>query len=392
MKYDFDQIINREGTNSIKWDYDFLEKEFGAKDLISMWVADMDFKCPQPVIDALVKRAEHGIYGYTQRGKEYYQAVVDWLKKRHNWDVKEEWIVFTPGIVPAINYIVQAFCFRGDKVVVQNPVYYPFYNAINNNGCHVVTNPLIYKDGTYTMNFADLEEKTKDPYVKLMILCSPHNPVGRVWTKEELTKLGEICLENNVLVVSDEIHSDLILKGYKHFPFASITEEFPQHSITCTAPSKTFNLAGLQTSNIIIPNDKLRTCFSKVLASNNVELTNCFGSVALTAAYDEGEEWLDQLLGYLQENVEFIDKFVQEKMPEIKFIRPQGTYLAWLDFRAITTDAKRLEKFMREKAKIALDEGYIFGEGGQGFERINFACPRSVLEQALNRIEQALHV
>lgn len=390
MKYDFDKIIDRQGTNSVKWSPDFLKMMFGDEDLLSMWVADMDFKCPQPVVDALVERAQHGIFGYSEREDSYYQSIIDWNKRRNNWDLKKEWILYTPGIVPAINYMIQTFCYTGDKVIIQNPVYYPFLNAINNNGCHAQLNPLVFDGEKYQMDFNDLEEKAKDPRVKMMILCSPHNPVGRVWTEEELTRVGKICLENNVLVISDEIHSDLILDDNVHIPFARISEEFAQNSITCTAPSKTFNLAGLQMSNIIVQNDQLRLKLSNILENNSIMLPNTFGIVALETAYNQGEEWLDQVIEYINENMNYIDKFVKEKMPQIKFIRPEGTYLAWLDFSALGFNEKELENWMRGEAKLALDEGYIFGKGGEGFERFNVACPREILAEALSRIEKAI--
>ncbi|QZY55904.1 MalY/PatB family protein [Crassaminicella profunda] len=391
MKGYLNEIIDRKGTNSMKWDKAFLKKQFGRGDLLPLWVADMDFKCPQSVIHAIIKRAEHGIFGYSFRDDSYDEAVVSWNKKRHNWEIHKDWIVFTPGVVPALNYLIQAFCLPGDKVIIQDPVYYPFRKAIIDNGCQVVYNSLKMENGYYRMDFDDLEEKVKDSSVKFLILCSPHNPVGRVWEKEELVRLGKICIKNNVMIVADEIHSDLILKGHKHIPFASISEEFAQNSIICTAPSKTFNLAGLQMSNIIIANEKLRTCFKKVLTRNHVELSNTFGIVALTAAYKEGEEWLEDVLDYLGSNVDFIEQFVKEKMPQVKFIRPQGTYLGWLDFRDMTKNKKELEDIFINKAKVALDAGYWFGKDGEGFARINFACPQKTLEEALNRIERAIY-
>lgn len=390
MKYDFNQIIDRKGTNSIKWSPDILKMKFGSEDLLSMWVADMDFKCSQPIIDALIKRAEHGIYGYSEQDDSYFQSIIEWNKRRNDWNIEKEWILYTPGIVPAINYLIQTFCYNGDMVIIQNPVYYPFLNAIKNNGCRAALNPLKFDGSRYTMDFEDLELKAKNPRVKMIILCNPHNPVGRVWTVEELTKLGEICLKNNVIVISDEIHSDLILKNNKYTPFAKISETFAQNSITCTSPSKTFNLAGLQMSNIIIPNDQLRLKYSNILENNSINHANCFGIVALKAAYNESEEWLEQLLDYLNENMKFIDEFVSERIPEIKFIKPEGTYLAWLDFSSLGFNELDLENWMRNDVKLALDEGYIFGKGGEGFERINIACPRAILEEALTRIEKAI--
>jgi len=391
MKYNFDEIVDRKGTNSAKWSKELLEQRFGDGELLPLWVADIDFKCPKPVVDAFVERAKHGIYGYSERMSPYYQSIINWNKRRNNWEIKKEWILFTPGIVPAINLLVRTSSFPGDKVIIQNPVYYPFNVAILNNGRHIQYNPLKYENSRCTMDYKDLEEKAKDPRVKLLILCSPHNPVGQVWTKEELTKLGEICIKNNIIVISDEVHSDLILKGHKHTPFASISEEFAQHCITCTAPSKTFNLAGLQTSNIIIPNERLRIYFSQTLESNAIRMPNAFGIVALRTAYNEGEGWLEQVLEYLNKDVCFIEEFVKEKMPEVKFIKPEGTYLAWLDFTALGKNEKEIEMIIQKKAKIALDEGYVFGKGGERFKRINFACPQYILERALNRIEEAIH-
>ncbi|MDN5351882.1 MAG: cysteine-S-conjugate beta-lyase [Clostridiales bacterium] len=390
MSYTFDDVIDRKNTNSIKWEPAVLKNLFGEDDLLSMWVADMDFKCPDPVVEALVKRASHGIYGYSDIDDGYYDAIIQWNKRRNDWHLDKSWIVFTPGVVPAVNYLVQAFCKTGDKVIIQNPVYYPFSSAIVNNGATIVLNPLKETDGDYVMDYEDLEEKAKDPRVKLLILCSPHNPVGRVWRKEELERLGEICIANHVLVVADEIHSDLIMSGHKHTPFAGISEAFANNSITCVAPSKTFNLAGLQVSNIIIPNEQLRNEYQIILENNAIRHPNTFGIVALEAAYTKGEPWLEAVLEYIEGNMDYIKTFVDERLPEIKFKKPEGTYLAWLDFRGLGMDQKALESWMQKELKLALDEGYIFGSGGEGFERINAACPRVLLEEALGRIEQGI--
>lgn len=387
MKYNFNESIDRQQTNSVKWDE--VENLFGDKEILPMWVADMDFKVPQPVIDALQKRVEHGIYGYTIRPDSYYEATVGWMKRRHNWTIEKEWICFTPGVVPALGIIVQNFTNPGDKVLIQQPVYYPFMSVIEKNAREIVNNPLQFENGRYYMDFDDLEKKI-DPSVKMIIISNPHNPVGRVWTKDELTKLGEICLKHNILVVSDEIHSDLIYKGNVHYPFASISEEFAQHSITCTAPSKTFNLAGLQTSNIIIPNKELRESFNKALEDRFIGMTNTFGVTALIAAYKEGDEWLDQLIVYLTENLEFLKEFIKSKIPEVKVIEPDATYLVWLDCRELGLDAKELEHVIQKQGKVAFDEGYIFGLEGEGFTRINIACPRALLEEGLKRFSQAL--
>ena len=389
MKYNFDEIIDRKNTNALKWEPSVLKDMFKSEDVLPLWVADMDFKCPKPVVDALVKRAEHGIYGYSEGNENYYNAIVNWYRNRHGWEIEKDWIVFTPGIVPAVNYIIQAFCKTGDKVIIQNPVYYPFARSITNNGASIVLNPLKLEDEKYVMDYEDLEEKVKDSRVKIFILCSPHNPVGRVWTKEELQRVGDICLKNNVIVLSDEIHSDLIMKGNKHTAFGSISEEFRDNVILCSAPSKTFNIAGLQVSNIIIPNQKLRNEYKIILENNAIMHPNSFGIVALEAAYDKGQEWLEQALEYIEGNMDFIDQFVKEKLPKIKFRKPEGTYLAWLDFKGLGMDKKQLENWMQNEAKLALDEGYIFGCGGEGYERINAACPRSILKEAMERIENA---
>lgn len=383
MKYDFNKVINRRGTNSNKWD-------MKGEDILPVWVADMDFKAPQPVIDALKERIEHGIFGYSHSSENYYQSIINWQKKRHYWNIEKDWILFSPGVVPGIHMLVNALTQPGDKVILQKPVYYPFFSAVKNNGCHILNNPLKHENGRYTMDFEDLEKKASDPRAKLLILCSPHNPVGRVWTKEELTKLGKICLKHNVTVISDEIHGDLVYKKYKHIPFASISKEFADNSVTCFAPSKTFNLAGLQTSCIIIPCPIKRKLYENVLTSNAIGNANVFGLIALEAAYTYGEEWLEQLLDYLQENINFMKEYIEENMPELNVIEPEGTYLVWIDCRKLGLTGKELEDLMLNKAKIWFDEGYIFGPEGEGFERINIACPRAILKEALERMKNAI--
>lgn len=400
MRQRFDEEIDRRGTSSLKWE--FIQKEqdplrweqtdrfFGEDRILPMWVADMDFRCPEPVVQALVARAQKGIYGYTVPTDSFYQSVVGWMARRHRWEIAPQWICITPGVVPALNMLVRTFISPGDRVLIQPPVYYPFFSAIENNGGEVVTNPLLYEGGRYRMNYADLAEKAKDPGVKMAILCSPHNPVGRVWSKDELLHFGDICIKNNLLVVSDEIHGDLVYKGHRFTPFAKISHDFAQHSITCTAPSKTFNLAGLLTSCIVIPNDGLRARFSKILLSNGLVLASSFGVVALQAAYDHGEEWLEQLLIYLQANLEYLKTYVTEHIPQIHVIEPEATYLVWLDCRRLGLDRLAQERVMREEAGVYLDEGYIFGPEGEGFERINIACPRSILAEGLDRIRGAI--
>lgn len=376
---DFDLVIPRYGTNSLKWD--------SRTDVLPLWVADMDFRAPRAVVDALVERAKHGVYGYTVFPESYFAAIMNWLGRRHNWTVEKEWITFSPGVVPAINTAVQVFTRPGDKIIIQPPVYYPFFSAIEGNGRRIVTNNLLYKDGYYCMDFEDLKQKACDPQVKLLILCNPHNPVGRVWSREDLQQLGKICLDSDILIVSDEIHCDILYQGQKHIPLASLSEEFAANSITCMSPSKTFNLAGLQTSYIIIPDAKKRDCFA---AGNMVHRANAFGLEALIAAYDHGEKWLDSFLDYLAGNLHYLTDFIAKRIPQIAVIPPEGTYLAWLDCTKITSDPRLLEQLILEKARLWLDDGRMFGPGGEGFQRINLACPRSILEKALKQLEEVV--
>ena len=389
MEYNFDEISDRTLSDSLKWSKKYLEESFGDESCLPLWIADMDFKTPKPVIDALTERVAHGIFGYGYPPEEFKQCVVDWQKRRNGWYIEKEWLVFSTGILPALNFIIQSFCLPGDRIVLQTPVYYPFREIIESNGCFAADNPLILKDEKYEMNFDQLEQLVQHSRVKMLILCSPHNPVGRVWKEEELKRLGKICLANDVLVVSDEIHSDLIYTGHKHIPFASISETFAQNSIICTAPTKTFNLAGIQTSNLIIKNKRIREILGDKLTSAYIE-PSVFAIAAQIAAYTKGEDWLAQLLQYLQANVTFTENFLLQHMPEVRLIQPEATFLAWLDFRQVFKDAPLLEEWMKKKAKVALDEGYIFGQGGEGFARINFACPRSTLENALLQIARAL--
>lgn len=388
MKYDFDKINNRFNTESIKWD--LMKEKYGDSDIIPMWVADMDFEVAKPISEAIKKRASHDIYGYTLKGESYYQAVINWMDKQHNWNIKKEWINYTPGVVPALNYIIRTYANSGDEIIIQTPVYHPFYSSIKNNGCIIVENPLIYEKGNYKMNFEDLKKKITGR-TKILILCNPHNPVGRVWSKEELIELGQICIEKNVLVVSDEIHFDLIYKGNEHTVFASISEEFAQNSVICTAPSKSFNMAGLQVSNIIIPNDKLRNLYNITLQNNACTEINSFATVALEAAYKEGEEWLKQLMQYLEENLNFLFKYFEERIPKIKVVKPQGTYLVWIDCTALNMSSSQLEEFFINKVKVRFNEGIQFGVECHSFQRINIACARSVLKEALERIERQIN-
>ena len=393
MKYDFDRVIDRTRTNSMKWNKHFLKYRFESEEVLPLWVADMDFQCPQPVIEVLKKRAAEEIYGYSwHKIPAYLNAVTNWMKRRHNWEVNKDWIVFSPGIVPAIYMLIQTFVNIGEKVIIQPPVYDPFFTAIENNGRQVLLNQLLYENKKYSIDFEDFEEKAKDPLTKMFILCSPHNPIGRVWTEKELRRIGDICLDNEILIVSDEIHHDLILSGYKHTLFSTISKEFEQNTFVCTAPGKTFNIAGLQISNIIISDKRKREAFTNTIMNiNGIMIPNVFGIVALITGYDEGEEWLDQVLKYIEANFKFLKEFVSENLPDVDFIDPEGTYLAWLDFSKLGMNDEELREFMLKKAKVALDDGKIFGPGGEGFQRMNIACPRSLLKECMIRIVNALN-
>ena len=400
MNYNFDAEVSRRDTNSVKWEFmhggedspqlQHTYRFFGKNRTLPMWVADMDFISPRSVVDALTARAQHGIYGYTAPTQDFYQSVVRWMQKRHDWKIAPEWICITPGVVPALNMLVRAFVSPGDRVLIQPPVYHPFYRAIENNNAELALNPLVYEDGRYRMDIEDLEAKCSDPKVKMAILCNPHNPVGRVWTREELIQFGEICIDHGLLVVSDEIHGDLIYKGHIFTPFANANDSFSQNSIICTSPSKTFNLAGLQTSCIVIPDEDLRSSFEKVLQSNGLSGISTFGVVAAQAAYDHGEEWLVQLLEYIEDNLKYLEQYIAEHIPQLTVVRPEGTYLVWLDCHRLRLGKWELKQFMLEEAKVYLDEGFIFGPEGEGFERINIACPRAILVEALDRIRQAV--
>lgn len=383
----FDVLHDRRDTRSVKWD--MLEPIFQTNDVLPMWVADMDFKAPQAVNDALVKRAEHGIYGYTVVDEDVKGSVVNWVKRRHKWQIEQEWLTFSPGVVTSLHMAIQAFTEPNDKVLIQTPVYTPFYNVIEQHDRVIVKNPLVYKDNYYQIDFADFEEKLKHG-VKAFILCSPHNPVGRVWNKEELTELSRLCLKYNVLILADEIHCDLLFKGQHHIPIASISEEVADQTITCMAPSKTFNLAGLDASYIIAGNkekrDKLNTHFSK----QGINMLNTMGNTALEAAYAHGEAWLDELLTVLEDHQKYVIEMFKTHAKELKVIRTEGTYLLWIDCSALNLDDEELKRFMIEKAKVGLNPGNSYGEEGKGFMRMNIACPRGTLEEGVSRIINAL--
>lgn len=386
--YNFDDLIDRRNTNCMKWDR--LEELFGGTGLLPLWVADMDFSAPPAVLKAIKERTNHPIFGYNYSSDEYYQAVISWMKRRHNWKIDREWILFTPGVVPALSYSVKAYTEPDDNIIIQSPVYRPFYTTIENNGRNIITNPLIYRDGRYFMDYEDLEAKI-DSKTKLLILCSPHNPVGRVWTKEELTKLGEICLKNDIIIISDEIHFDIVYKGYDHTVLANVSPEIRERCIICTAPSKTFNIAGLQISNIIIPNNELREKYSLELEKDHIIRPNVFGEEALVAAYNESEDWLDSLLEYLEKNRDFFISFVDKNIPQLKVVKPEGTYLLWVDFSDLGMNSEELRDFLVNKCKLAVNPGEMFGKESGLFQRFNIGCPRSILEEALIRIEKAVN-
>ena len=379
MKYDFDEIIPRRRTDSYKWD------SSEDPDILPLWVADMDFRTAPAIIEALQKRVAHGIFGYTRVPQEYYDAVTGWFSRRHGWDIDKDWIIYTTGVAPAISAVIKAITVPGDKVLLQGPVYNCFYSSIRNNGCETVSNALVNNGGRYGIDFEDLESKAADPKVKAMIVCNPHNPVGRVWTRDELVRIGEICLKNGVVVISDEIHCELVYPGHKYIPFASISEEFQKHSITCISPSKSFNIAGLQIANIVCRDGQMRAKIDKAININEVCDVNPFGVIATVAAYRQGEEWLTRLISYLKGNRDFMAAFCKERLGEFPLSETEGTYLVWMDCRSSGMDSKMLEERLKDEAGLWLNAGSMYGPEGEGFIRWNIACPRSILEQGLER-------
>ncbi len=384
MRYNFDEYINRKNTDSVK--YDFAQEHGKPQDATPLWIADMDFKAPNCITNALIKRAEHGIFGYTQPKQDYFQALENWFKTYHNWHVKEDWLVKTPGVVFAFSAAIRSLTKKDDAIIIQQPVYPPFAQAVNINQRKLVVNQLLYDNGKYTIDFADFEDKIIKNNVKMFIACNPHNPVGRVWTKEELEKLGDICLKHKVIVVCDELHQDFIYNGYNHTVFAGIKKEFLQNTITCTAPSKTFNLAGVQISNIFIANPDIKELFELEIAKTGYKEPNIFGPIACKAAYQDGRQWLDEVKMYLQGNLDLIRSFLKDNMPEVQLIEPEGTYVAWLDFNSLGLSPEKLDELLLNKAKLWLDAGVRFGKGGEGFARLNMACSRPILDQAMHNL------
>lgn len=378
MKYDFDKTIDRRATNSYKWDS-------APEGVLPMWVADMDFRTAPAIIDALQKRVAHGIFGYTRVPDAYYDAVTSWFSRRHGWDIDREWIIYTSGVVPAVSAVIKAMTVPGDKVIVQTPVYNCFFSSIRNNGCEIVSNPLRRTADTYEMDFDALERCAADPRAKVMLLCNPHNPAGRVWTPDELTRLGNICLRNGVTVVADEIHCELVYQGFKYTPFASLSDAFLHRSVTCLSPSKAFNIAGLQIANIVAFDNDLRSRIDKAININEVCDVNPFGVAATIAAYNEGEEWLSQLVGYLHDNYEAMAEFCRRELPEFPITRLEGTYLVWMDCSSLGMPSDALEHALLDDARLWLNAGTMYGAEGEGYMRWNIACPRSVMLDGLNR-------
>ena len=386
-KYDFDKIVDRTATESLKWAYP--RKVLKVEDALPLWVADMDFEAPPAVVEAIERRAAHGVYGYPLVPPSFYAAAIGWLARRHGWEVQKAWMAMTPGIVPALNYAVRAFTKPNDPVIIQTPVYHPFYYAVENNGRRVLRNPLLFDGRRYAMDLDDLRTKIDAPG-RMLILCSPHNPVGRVWTREELEALGRIAVERDLLVISDEIHHDLVFRGHRHEVFAALSPELAQQTVTCIAPSKTFNIPGLATAAVVASNPDLLKKFEDEKERAGFELGTVFGIVGFEAAYAHGGDWLDALLPYLEGNVELMERFLASRIPRIKLVRPEGTCLALLDCRGLGVEPAALSDFFLKQARVYFSDGKIFGPELEGFVRINFGCPRAVLNEALGRVERAV--
>ncbi|MCM3740198.1 pyridoxal phosphate-dependent aminotransferase [Oceanobacillus luteolus] len=384
----FDEVINRWNTKSVKWD--LVETLFQSKDVIPMWVADMDFKAPQEVNEAIIKRAEHGVYGYTLADHAFKESIINWNKERHNWSIQPEWLTFSSGVVASLHMAIQAFSEPNDGILIQTPVYPPFYNSINALDRTIIKNPLIFQDNYYTIDFADFEEKLKQ--VKVFILCSPHNPVGRVWRKDELEEMARLCIKHNVLIISDEIHGDLVYPGKKHIPIASLSEEIANQTITCMAPSKTFNVAGLAASYCITSNEEYKRLLDKAFNKQGFhsDQLNTMGQVAMEAAYTYGAPWVDELNTLLESHYHFVKESFEKHAPELNVVKSEGTYLLWIDCSGLKLNAKELREFFVKEAKVGLNAGKDYGEEGEQFMRMNVGCPRETLEEAVERIIEAV--
>ena len=375
--FNFDETVCRRGTDCEKWDGG------DAEGLLPMWVADMDFRTAPCVIDALRKRVEHGVFGYEHVPETYYDAVINWFRRRHGWTMRREWLIYTTGVVPAVSAIIKAVTQPGDKVLVQSPVYNCFFSSIRNNGCVMEDNHLVYADGSYTIDFDDFERRASDPKVKAFLLCNPHNPAGRVWSEAELRRMGDICIRHGVFVIADEIHCDIVMPGYKYTPFASLSDDFLRHSATCTAPTKTFNIAGTQIANITAADDDVRRRIDKAININEVCDVSPFGVTALQAAYNEGEAWVDALIKYLHANYEYLKTYFAEHLPQIPVTRLEGTYLVWLDCAAQGKPSPVIVDELKRQEKLWLNDGEMYGEHDRPFVRMNIACPRATLEKGL---------
>jgi cystathionine beta-lyase len=388
---DFDQVIDRSEYPTLKWNESLLIEHFGSEDVLPLWVADMDFLAPSVVIDALLKRARHGIFGYEHKADGYFDALINWYANRHQWLIDQTHIEFCPSVLNAIAVLINQHSEKGDGIIIQPPVFFEFRMVIRSNGRRIVKNPLRLDNGRYQMDFTDLEEKAANPKNKMMIICNPHNPVGRVWTREELACAGEICRRHSVLVISDEIHGDIVYGTNRYTPFVSVSDELAKVSFACLSPAKTFNIAGMIDAMAVIPNEEYRQSFHDFAHRFQINKTNVFASAAIEAAYSEGSKWLDDLLVYLQSNIDFLKSYLDEKLPQVKLVEPEGTYLVWLDFRELGLEAKELERFLAQKARLALNSGHWFGREGAGYARMNIACPQSTLHEAMSRLTNAIN-
>ncbi|WP_431804408.1 MalY/PatB family protein [Halobacillus andaensis] len=384
----FSNVIQRKGTRSVKWDY--AEHLYQDKKILPMWVADMDFQAPQEVIDSLKQRVEHGIFGYTMPDEEIKRSIIDWIAKRHQWNIETDWITYSPGVIPSLHMIVQALTEEQDNILIQTPVYPPFYSVIKEHQRNVVKNSLIYSEGMYSIDFEDFENQIVKNNVKMFILCNPHNPVGRVWKEEELKKMGEICVKHNVIIASDEIHADLILDEHKHIPVASLSNQLNNQTVTCYSPTKTFNLAGLQASYIVTSNKEKRESIKKNFDKQGMHMLNTLGLTAMENAYIHGEEWLEELLETIQGNRDFAAEQFKKHTDLIKAVPLEGTYLLWLDCRSLNLSQAELKSFMQKQAKVGLNDGVSFGEEGKGFMRMNLAAPQEIIEDGVQRIVDAV--